>query len=143
NVGTQINVRAAATDADGNTLSFAWAVTGGTFLDPTAQTIKYNCSAGGTQSITLSVFDGKGCVSSLIEQVNCVTSATCGNGVVELGEQCESFGTATCTNSCQNRVAQCGDGIVIFLEQCESLNTTFCDANCKSIVCGDGVVSAD
>lgn len=144
-VGGKINVSAAASDPDtGATLTYAWTSvgTGGSFVNAATATTQFNASAPGTQTLTVSVSDGKGCVTTLSGDVNVTTSAVCGNQIVETGEQCElpvgnTTGTATCTAACQNRVATCGDAFVQTGEQCDPPNGTTCSATCKTIVCGD------
>jgi cysteine-rich repeat protein len=77
--------------------------------------------------------------------------ATCGNGMVDTGEQCDSTdptstcpGNLKCTKQCT--CAGCGDGIVQPGEQCDDGNTDDCDTcrnNCtfNTNVCGDGHVA--
>ncbi|HEY2405174.1 MAG TPA: hypothetical protein VGI10_04185 [Polyangiaceae bacterium] len=148
----KINVSAGATDVDGNTLTYAWTATGGSFDAPTAQVTKYNCSAAGPQTLTISVSDGQGCVSAVTADVLCTSAAVCGDGVVGAGEACEppagsvAQGSATCqgTNDphpCQLRVASCGDGFVETGETCDPPAAGTCDTTCHSIICGDGIVS--
>ncbi len=66
---------------------------------------------------------------------------TCGNGTVEVGEDCEPPGTAKCDADCTFPV--CGDGALNTLagEQCEPPDTAVCDADCTLPVCGDGIVN--
>ncbi|HEX3849484.1 MAG TPA: hypothetical protein VGF76_01735 [Polyangiaceae bacterium] len=140
-VGGQINVSADATDVDMNTLTFAWTATGGSFVDATAKTTKYNCSAGGPQTLTVSVSDGQGCVTTQTAQVSCTTAAICGDGVVGAGEACDPPAAGTCDAHCQIITPHCGDGFVQTGEQCDPPNGTTCDATCQNVVCGDGKVS--
>ncbi|MBY0277574.1 hypothetical protein K2Z84_19750 [Candidatus Binatia bacterium] len=73
--------------------------------------------------------DGAGCAPS------------CGNGVVEAGEQCEPPGTATCDASCQTIAPVCGNDTVEAGEECEPPGTATCDASCQRVpLCGDGFV---
>jgi cysteine-rich repeat protein len=74
--------------------------------------------------------------------------STCGNGIVEPGEECDDGNTNDC-DSCSNActlVTGCGDGVVCGSEQCDDGNTTSCDgcsATCMletGLRCGDGVV---
>lgn len=74
--------------------------------------------------------------------------ALCGNGFVDLGEECDDGNTDptdACTDTCQN--AFCGDGIVeVGVEQCDegSKNSDFgfstCNKRCMRTSCGDGIV---
>jgi cysteine-rich repeat protein len=69
---------------------------------------------------------------------------TCGNGVVDPGEQCDdgnSSNTDACLNDC--KLAFCGDGIIhIGFEQCDDGNTDNSDdcVQCAVAFCGDGFV---
>ena len=57
-VGGTIDVTASVTDADtGDTLTYAWAATSGTFADPASATTTYSCASAGTQTLSLSVSD--------------------------------------------------------------------------------------
>ena len=117
---------------------------------------------------------GDGCVTSpeTCEPPNTATcdanckSVTCGNGVLDAGEKCDTgiaAGNAgACPTSCNPgtdpcnpvklqgtgcqaacvatpiTVAVCGDGCVTSpTEQCEPPNTSTCNANCQSISCFD------
>jgi cysteine-rich repeat protein len=71
-------------------------------------------------------------------------SGTCGDGLVDPGEECD-FGpdnsdTSTCTTSCL--IAECGDGLLLAgFEECDdgnSSNTDDCVDDCKPASCGDG-----
>jgi cysteine-rich repeat protein len=69
----------------------------------------------------------------------------CGNGFVDLGEECDDGNTDptdACTNTCQ--FARCGDGIVeVGVEQCDDgnlVNNDACSNNCTRTSCGDGIV---
>jgi hypothetical protein len=59
----------AATDADGNPLSFAWSATGGQFSRPTSSQTSYTCAAG-VQTLTATVSDGA-CVVSWTLTLTC------------------------------------------------------------------------
>ena len=73
--------------------------------------------------------------------------ATCGNGVLEPGEVCDSGGVNTdkCDSDCST--PDCGDGIINDKvgEQCEDDNNVDTDAcvACKTAACGDGFVQTD
>lgn len=73
-------------------------------------------------------------------------SPTCGNGIVETGEECDDankIDTDGCTSICF--LPRCGDGIVQFTEQCDDGNTNNIDAcsnACKRAQCGDAIVQA-
>jgi hypothetical protein len=56
--GGQIDVSAIASDADsGDTLTFAWSATAGSFLAASSATTKYVCNAAGTQTLTVAISD--------------------------------------------------------------------------------------
>ncbi len=71
---------------------------------------------------------------------------TCGNGVVDDGEECdngaENADNAACTSACKK--ATCGDGLVHEgVEECDDGNVDngdTCVAGCKLASCGDGFV---
>jgi hypothetical protein len=75
------------------------------------------------------------------------SEASCGNGIVELGEGCddgpENDVYAACTDACQPNV--CGDGKVhVGVEQCDeaaaNVDTGYCRSDCQLNICGDGHV---
>jgi len=73
-------------------------------------------------------------------------STTCGDGVVDPGEECdlgvENSNEGVCTASCM--LARCGDGhVYVGFEECDdgnTSNTDDCVGLCKLAVCGDGYV---
>ncbi len=88
------------------------------------------------------------CTDGLIEPggfSNC-RAPVCGNGNIELGEQCDDGNTANgdgCSSGCQIEVAACGDGTVQSGEQCDDGNTANgdgCSSGCQLEPprCGDG-----
>lgn len=68
----------------------------------------------------------------------------CGNGLQELGEDCDDGNTADgddCPATCRN--AACGDGVRAGSEECDDGNTSNADActnTCETARCGDGFV---
>jgi cysteine-rich repeat protein len=88
---------------------------------------------------------------------DCKSNLTCGNGVVDPGEDCDTGGTtdtAACNmaltaGAARCHVPKCGDGYVNGtlvggkpLEECEDGNTNNNDActnQCKLNICGDGI----
>ncbi len=72
-------------------------------------------------------------------------SGCCGNGIVEVGEECDdnnAIDTDLCLGNCRN--ATCGDGIVkIGVESCDDGNSRdddYCKTSCQINTCGDGVI---
>jgi hypothetical protein len=69
---------------------------------------------------------------------------TCGDGVVDDGEDCDDAGeSATCNDDCT--AAACGDGVTNAAagEACDDAGrSATCNADCTSAGCGDGVVNA-
>ncbi|MBL8975789.1 MAG: DUF4215 domain-containing protein [Myxococcales bacterium] len=69
---------------------------------------------------------------------------TCGNGVMEAGEDCDDGNlenTDACLNNC--KAASCGDGFIeAGVEECDDTNLSDNDActnACKMAICGDGL----
>ncbi len=102
-VGYNIDLMAAAEDAENDPITYNWTATSGSFNDPSAANTQYTCEAPGTHTLTLGVSDDNftHCVDSFSADVTCVSSAVCGNEVVEPGEQCEPPDTAVCNSECQ------------------------------------------
>jgi cysteine-rich repeat protein len=152
--GAQIDVSATATDADsGQTLTYAWTTTSGSFVTPTSTGIasgtsvatQYVCGAPGAQTVTVTVTDSyqpTGCSTQMTFPVTCVAAGVCGNMIVEAGEQCDPPSAANhCSATCQN-IPFCGDGHVDPGEQCDPPNGTTCSATCQTqAFCGDGIVT--
>jgi cysteine-rich repeat protein len=69
----------------------------------------------------------------------------CGDGSLDLGEQCDDGNTADCDGcSSDCRIEACGNGVLDCGETCEDGNHNDCDgcsAACHIEVCGDGVLS--
>jgi hypothetical protein len=128
--GAQIDVSATATDADmGQTLTYAWTATTGTFATAifpgvtsgASVATKYSCGAPGPQTLAVTVTDSyqpTGCSSQMIFPITCITPSNCGDGIVEPGEQCDPPNGTSCNSACQ-QVAFCGDGIITPPENCE------------------------
>jgi cysteine-rich repeat protein len=144
-VGGTINVGAAASDADeGAKLTFAWTTTAGKFADAAAASTGFTCSAGGAQTLTVTVSDGA-CEDTATIPVSCV-ALLCGNGKVDDGETCDDGNSAdgdACPSDCT--LAVCGDRKIEGAETCDDGNTAAgdnCPADCTLAVCGDGAVEA-
>jgi cysteine-rich repeat protein len=76
----------------------------------------------------------------------CVTVNVCGNGILDLNEECDDANpsdTDGCLSNCKRNI--CGDGkISLDTEQCDDKNAVDgdgCDNNCSITACGNGVVT--
>lgn len=66
----------------------------------------------------------------------------CGNGIMEVGEECDSPDRSVCTEACT--LIACGDGVIEGFEECDSPDRSVCTENmCTLIVCGDGILEGD
>jgi hypothetical protein len=148
--GGQIDVAATATDADAaDVLSYSWTATGGSFVMPGAATTKYNCTAPGPQTLTITVSDNHAptpCTTFITMPVTCV-ALQCGNGVLDPGEPCDPTAPndpnrTHCSPNC-TLLPFCGDGIVNQpSEQCDPPVAGKCSATCQfAPVCGDGIIA--
>ncbi len=103
-VGGSVSVAATAFDADsGETLTYAWDPAAN-FANPALAATMYTCTAAGTQTFTLTVTDSHmptPCKTTATFTIKCDNVATCGNGVVEPGEQCDPPDGVTCDSNCQ------------------------------------------
>jgi len=142
--GGIITVGATASDLDPmTTLTYAWTATAGSFASGTSAATTYTCSAGGAQTLTITVSDGN-CTDSASVPVTCV-QLSCGNGMVDTGEQCDPPSTANgCSDSCQF-IQICGNSRLETGETCDPptegvgmANT--CSLTCQTLppICGDG-----
>jgi cysteine-rich repeat protein len=82
-------------------------------------------------------FSGDGCNGS------CTSDESCGNGIIELDEECDSTDTAKCDQTtCQ--IVRCGNGIVEAAEVCDDGNNDGgdgCSFDCVSLeLCGNSTL---
>ncbi|HEX8107093.1 MAG TPA: DUF4215 domain-containing protein, partial [Kofleriaceae bacterium] len=75
---------------------------------------------------------------------NACTLPSCGNGIVDQGEECDD-GNTTNGDACENNctLPRCGNGIKDVGEDCDdgnSLNSDDCTNACKFATCGDGFI---
>ncbi|MCX4245291.1 hypothetical protein [Paraliomyxa miuraensis] len=91
--------------------------------------------------------DGQGCIagddcSSGICQNQVCLGGSCGDGIVQEGEECDEGGPSpTCTAQCT--MSGCGDGVLSGDEDCDDGGeSATCNADCTVAACGDGVVNA-
>jgi methionine-rich copper-binding protein CopC len=151
-VGGPISVEAHASDSDGDTITYAWSATDGSFAAATAASTTYTCSAPGEQTITVAINDGGSCTTMHQQVVNCEPTAVCGDGLLETdkGEECESAtGTPAtpvapdgilCSVTCQDIDVACGNSIEQPGEECDPPNGKTCNQNCQDITCGDSSI---
>jgi alpha-tubulin suppressor-like RCC1 family protein len=73
-VGSSAAITAAASDRDGDVLSFSWSASDGTFSAQTALDTQYTCASAGDKTLTLSVTDGpnRGCTRNAAISITCV-----------------------------------------------------------------------
>jgi hypothetical protein len=162
-----IDVSGTATDSDtGETLTYAWTATAGTFTTPTtagvasgtANTTQYKCTTIGMQTLTLTVTDNHtaanpmstNCPVHVDFPINCANTVFCGNGVVDPGtnEQCDPPLPGFCNPDCTLPLCECGDGVVqpACGEMCDDGAQNGLDGVCAvgcqfyEAVCGNGVV---
>jgi len=125
-----------------------WSGAGGTFSDVNSYAPTFTCGAVGPHTLTVAVNHADAaCTSTSTVDVICAAAAGCGNGLPDLGEQCDdgnAVNTDACTNTC--RTAVCGDGIDgPAPEECDDGNGVDADAcsnTCLANVCGNSRVDA-
>ncbi len=123
-----------------------WSGAGGTFATPNAYSTQFTCATVGTHVLTVAINSSEAaCTNSSTVEVICSPTAGCGNGVLDVGEQCDdnnAVNTDACTNAC--RTAVCGDGISgPSPEECDDgngVNTDACSNSCLTVACGNGRV---
>src|SRR5262249_21564065 len=119
-LGGLIKVSSDASDADNDALSFQWSATASVFNNPGGKQTQYQCAVPGVQTLTITVGDAKGCTSAVSADVDCIADVTsCGNHIVELGEECDPPTPGLCSGTCQNIICECGDGFMCPGKQCE------------------------
>jgi len=136
------NARSAAFDKCGQTIAVC-----GNNLKEDAEACDRNvldgkqCTDFGATGGTLScLLDCTGFDASLC------TNIVCGNGVVDMGEQCDDSNNIDCDgciNDCSRPDNACGDGMLECGEVCDDSNTADndgCSASCLIETCGDGIV---
>ena len=74
NESSSIAVRATEPDAPDSLLIFAWSAASGTFTPADKAATKYRCGEIGTESLTVTATDQRGCVSTLQIDVECVAN---------------------------------------------------------------------
>ncbi len=141
----------AGSGSDAQTSSGASDATSASSTSPTITTAATD-SGGGSGGPTATSVDASGDVSTSLPVTTTAapdagTSPGCGDGVLDVGEQCDdgpnNSDEGACTAQCH--VAFCGDGLVhAGLEQCDDGPNNgdggACTNSCALAVCGDGLV---
>lgn len=129
--GTLGSIGASFTDNGDKTGQFSWT--------PTVSQIGLNPTISFTSTDPDSFSDS----DTMLITVN--SGAVCGDGTVDVGEQCDDSNTTACdgcSSNCQTEA--CGNGTTECTEGCDDGNTTSgdgCTAMCVDEVCGDGTVN--
>ena len=137
-VGGNITVSAAASDVDGDSLSYAWAsVTGGTFTNPASPSTTFTCSAEGVMTLTVTVSDGM-CPDSATIPITCVPFCAARPD----GTPCDDHNACTRTDSCQGGACVGVQPVVCTAaDQCHSVGV--CDpvtGVCSNPAASDGAM---
>lgn len=88
--------------------------------------------------------DGSGGTSSVTGTGTATSMTDCGNGAVDVGEECDDGGPIDgdgCDSNCT--LTTCGNGVVTDGEECDdgnAVNEDVCVEGCKIASCGDGFV---
>jgi len=145
--GGTIGVLSAATDLDGKPVTYSWSIANaavGSFTAPTSANTTFTCSSTGGDDVVITLTADNGeCDTTLDTKISCV-NLTCGNGVLDAGEDCD-FGAPlnqACPLDC---TVSCGDGNAEApVEQCDPPVLGFCSATCQNVapICGNGIVQA-
>jgi cysteine-rich repeat protein len=103
--------------------------------DDRCSVIEFGLLAGQTRYVHVMDYDDDDAIPGYALQVT-YTPVVCGNGAVEIGEQCDDTNTTAgdgCGATCQIEVV-CGDGVLQPTEHCDDMNTMAgdgCSATCQ------------
>lgn len=150
--GGTIAVASNAHDLDGKPVTYSWKVSTpavGSFAPVAGKTSTFTCaqdSGASTVDIIVTADNGQ-CKKALPTAVAC-KSLSCGNGVLDTGEECDPAiaGGPNCLANCTKPV--CGNGVVDApFETCDLVpqNLGVCNADCTThnISCGDGFINGN
>lgn len=156
NVGSNIAVNALGADLDGKPVTYSWSIPAanagmGVFAAAGSQATTFGCAGPGNDVVATVTLGNGECTKKLTTTISC-TSLTCGNGVLDAGETCDTaaivgspgYNAFGCPSDC---TATCGSGgVEAPTEQCElpgGVPTADCTAECRTraIQCGDGFLT--
>jgi cysteine-rich repeat protein len=89
-----------------------WSATAGSFDDSSALRTRYRCDLAGEQILTFTVDPGGPCEDAAQARVTCSFSPTCGDGVLDPGEECDDGNTSPgdgCSKRCLRKPVDAGD----------------------------------
>jgi len=157
-ISGSIALTSLAEDVDGAQPDYLWTTTGGSTISSAGSpNTSFNCNGdAGIHTITLTVstdsnLDIPGqppvpCQQIVSFDVECI-ALTCGNGVVDAGETCDTALDPCCPTDCTLPVCGDGDpegtlacGNAEFCDDGNAIDTDNCPNDCSDIVCGDGDV---
>ena len=145
-----IAVASSARDLDGKPVTYSWKVSTpavGSFAPVNAATSTFTCaqdSGADTVDVIVTANNGQ-CSKSLPTTVAC-KNLSCGNGVLDAGEECDPAipSGPNCLPNCTT--PKCGNGVVDApFETCDLVpaNLGVCSATCQTVTasCGDGFIN--
>ncbi|MET0285404.1 MAG: hypothetical protein ABW352_13070 [Polyangiales bacterium] len=79
-IGASTSLTVAASDKDGDPVSYAWTATDGSFSAPTGASTQYICASAGEKELKVSFTDGaqRGCTKSAVVKITCVGNLDAG-----------------------------------------------------------------
>ena len=108
-----------------------------TLLETAGPVAEVECRGAGDVLVDLTVVGPGACTLTSTLFGSCL--ATCGNGIVEKGEQCDPPDGVLCNDQCQQPL--CGDGVIEPGEDCDRASSLFCQ-NCRFNSCYGCVAGA-
>jgi hypothetical protein len=129
-VGGQVALHAAAHNSDGGVpnATLGWVSPRGRIAAVAAPDTAFTCVVGGRQAVSLAA-STKGCTDLLTFSVTCIPPL-CGNGRLDVGEQCDPPDGGACLEGC---ALPCGNGLLDGSEQCDPPDGVTCSAACRKL----------